>query len=143
MVMFVLKESINVPDVGPRSFTIEVYIPDEQQVIPNETRIIVNAVRQFIESGGEVGDVLVNQDWIVEFSLLRETVVRQDESGLEYCKTYLVAVLRCASDEVGTECKAAYRIVIDFDKQRIIIQDASGLVGLKQRTPVDKLVSDF
>jgi len=141
--MFTLRESINVPDVGSRSFTIEVQIPEETQIVPNEIKIVVEAIKQFIESGGEVGDVLVGQDWIVEFSLLRETVIKQDETGLEYCKTYLIAVLRSASDETGTECKAAYRVVIDFDKQRIVVQDASGLVGLRQRTSADKLVVDI
>jgi len=116
----------------------------DHRVLDRAVSVIVDAVKQFIESGGEVGDVMIGQDWLVEFSLLRETVVRRDETGTEYCKTYLVAILRSlAEDESGTECKAAYRIVIDFDKRRILIQDMSGLVGLSQRVRVEDLTRDL
>ncbi len=140
--MVTLRESLNIPDIGPRSFTIEIQIPESEQIVPDETRIIIDALREFVESGGEVGDIMIGQEWIVEFSLLREVVISRDSSGTEYCKTYLLAVLRNMLDEVGTDCRAVYRIVIDFYRQRVLIQDVSILVGLRQRTPLDKIATE-
>ncbi len=128
----IVKESVNVPGLGSRSFTFEIDIPEDKQVIMNEIRIIVEAVKEFIENGEQLGDVQVG-DFIVEFYFLRE-----EDLG-EYYRAYYVASIR-GVDEPGTECRAVYRIVIDYERQRVLIQDVSALAGLEQRIPIDNVV---
>ncbi len=127
-----IRESVNVPGLGSRSFTFEIDLPEDRQVVNNEIRIIVDAVKEFIENGEQLGDIQVG-DYIIEFYFLRE-----EDLG-EYYRAYYVASIR-GVDEPGTECKAVYRIVIDYEKQRVLIQDASSLAGLEQRTPIENIV---
>jgi len=61
--MKVLKDSVTIPGLGSRSMTFKLNFPEKFE---NEYKVVIDAIKYFIENGEQVGDVDIG-NFIVEF----------------------------------------------------------------------------
>ncbi|GEM_PF-5849326 len=130
--MIKLEEKINIPDLGVKKFVINIHVSSDV-LLPNEAEFLKQAIKEFIQSGEQVGDYDA-YNYIIEFMYIMEKEV---ENAYEII---IIGVLRNI-DEPSINCKAVYKIVINYKNYTVDIYDISFIANLKNRTNIDKLIS--
>lgn len=129
--MIKLEDKINIPDLGVKKFVINIHVSSDM-LLPNEAEFLKQAIREFIQSGEQIGDYDA-YNYIIEFMYVKEKEV---EDAYE---VIVIGILR-GIDEPSMNCKAVYKITINYKNLTVDVYDISFIADLENRTRIEELV---